>query len=494
MHVRRCIACLCFPLLLVAVSPSGSRAATAAASPAPAGLAGDWNGTLTFGGSQLRLVLHLTARPGGGLAATMDSPDQGARGLPVDTVVVHGDTLRLDLPKLHAGYSGVIAAGGAAIHGSWTQGGTVLALDLARGAAAEARRPQDPVPPYPYDEEQVTVVNRAADVTLAGTLTRPRGPGPFPAVLLISGSGPQNRDEEIFGHRPFRVIADRLTRHGFAVLRLDDRGLGGSTGDFARATLEDFVSDAGAAVAFLAARPDVDHARIGLVGHSEGALVAPLVAVGGGATPGAAGARPVAFVVLLAGPGVPGDSLLGLQGARLMQAGGASPGMIEWNQRLQRGMFRIVKTAPDSTAMRLALQRVIADALPRLPAEAQGRITAQSLAGQVPMVMSPWFRSFVAYDPRPTLRRLRCPVLAMTGAKDLQVPARENLPAIAAALAAGGNREARTLEMPGLNHLFQSAGSGLVSEYGTIEETFAPAALDTLTTWLEAHAGGPAGR
>lgn len=461
----------------LAAPAQGAAPPAASADAAVTRLIGDWNGALPVGGARLRLVVHLTRRAGGGLAGTMDSPDQGARGLPIDTVIVRGDTLRLELRALRAGYGGVVAANGQAIRGAWTQGGA-LPLDLVRGTVSETRRAQDPVKPYPYVEEEVVVENPAAGVRLAGSFTKPRGSGPFPAALLISGSGAQNRDEEVFEHRPFLVLADHLTRHGIAVLRLDDRGMGGSTGSLALADLDDLVGDAGAAVRFLEARPDVDRARIGLIGHSEGGLVAPRVAT---ETPG------IAFVLLLAGPGIPGDSLLYLQGATLMRVMGQPAELIAWNRRLQERLFEQVKAAPDSASLRQRLSGVITDALPLLPEAFVGQVTARSLEGQVGMMSTRWFRSFVSYDPAPALRRLACPTLALTGGKDLQVPPRENLPAIGRALAAGGNRDFRTIELPGLNHLFQSAESGLPAEYPALQETFAPAALDTITTWLEAR-------
>jgi hypothetical protein len=442
-------------------------------------LTGDWTGRLMVGSSALPVVVHLRPRSQG-LTGTVDSPNQGVTGMAIDTVLVNGAELRFELRSIRAVYQGTVAPDATSIRGTWSQGAQVVMLDLQRQAALEQRRPQTPAKPWPYDAEEVVVENPAAGVKLAGTFTKPPGSGPFPAVLLIGGSGAQNRDEEIFEHRPFLVLADHLTRHGIAALRLDDRGVGGSTGSLALVTLDDFAADAAAAVRFLAARPDVDHARIGLVGHSEGGLVAPLVA---------AVDTSVAFVVLLAAPGIPGDSLLMLQGAAIMGVMNQPADMIGWNRRLQRVMFDQVKTASDSASLHQRLSRVISVALPLLPESRQGQVNAQNLAGQVNMMTTRWFRSFVSCDPAPTLRKLRCPVLALTGEKDLQVLPEENLAGIEQALAEGGNREHRTVELPGLNHLFQTAMTGSPGEYGVIEETFAPAALDTITTWIEARAG-----
>jgi hypothetical protein len=328
------------------------------------------------------------------------------------------------------------------------------------------------------------VVNDTAGVRLAGTLTKPRGRGPFPAVLLATGSGPQDRDEALLGHRPFLVLADRLTRAGLAVLRCDDRGVGGSTGSFAGATTLDFAADARAGLAYLRSRRDVDRTRIGLIGHSEGGIVAPLVAADGG----------VAFVVLLAAPGVPGDSLLALQGAAVLRAMGESDSVVAWNGRLQRRLFAVLKAPGESSGLRQRLLEVIDRAVDELPADQRGVVNRSNMTAQAEMMSSPWFRWFVAYDPAPALARLACPVLALNGALDMQVPAKENLAAITRALAAAGNRDARTLELPGLNHLLQTSPTGSPAEYGTIEETIAPAALDTIATWIEARVRGTPAR
>jgi len=406
----------------------------AAAPPASSGadrVLGEWNGALDVASRKIRLVFHISKRADGGLAGTMDSPDQGANGIALDTVSVSGDTLRLDLLLGKASYRGVLAADSPTLRGTWAQSGYSFPLDLGREAAPVRRRPQDPVKPYPYSENEVVVENASANLRLACTFTKPQGPGPFPAVLLITGSGPQNRNEEIMGHRPFLVLADHLTRHGLAVLRCDDRGTAQSTGDFATATTADFATDARAGLEYLLARQDVDRARVGLIGHSEGAIIAPMLA---------ARDPRVAFIVMLAGPGVPGDSLIQLQRAALARSAGKTDSAIARTARMQAA-----------------------------------RAT------------SPWSRWFATYDPRPALQKTACPVLALFGGRDVQVPPRENLPAVSRALHAGGNRDVSTLELPGLNHLFQTSSTGMPAEYGALEETFAPAALDTITAWIEAR-------
>ncbi|HEX9886918.1 MAG TPA: alpha/beta fold hydrolase, partial [Longimicrobiales bacterium] len=416
-----------------------------------------------------------------GLSATMDSPDQGARGIPVGAVTLVGDSLTIEVPVAAGSYVGVVDAAGQVIDGMWRQGGVELALVVKRSEAEEPpQRPQEPTPPLPYVAEDVRYPNAEAGIELAGTLTLPEGEGPFPAVLLISGSGPQDRNETVFDHRPFLVVADHLTRNGIAVLRVDDRGVGESTGVFGVATSEDFTSDALAGVAYLADRPEVDAGAIGLVGHSEGGLVAPMVANRSGS---------VAFVVLLAGPGVTGEEILYLQGERIALASGGDPATAAANRRLQERMFEVV-LSQEPTGAASRLREVMVSALgSMMPEERQalglsdGNLEA-FISRQVAQVNSPWFRYFLVHDPAPELRALRVPILALLGELDLQVPADQNAPALRQALAEGGNPDATVESLPGLNHLFQPATTGAPGEYATIPTTFDPGALDRITAWI----------
>ena len=274
----------------------------------PSDIDGDWQGALDLGTAKLRLAFHITNTEDG-LTATMDSLDQNIKGMPVTAVTRDGASIKMELKSIGGRFEGKISKDLAAIEGAWIQNGNSLPLVLKRvksAAELERRRPQNPVKPYPYREEEVAYHNKAAGIQLAATLTTPTGTGPFPAVLLICGSGPHDRDESLQGHRPFLVLADYLTRKGIAVLRADKRGVGQSTGDDESATMTDFATDAEAGVAYLKTRAEVDAHRIGLVGHSEGAMVAPMVATHN---------SDVAFLVLMAGPGVPGDQILAVQKA-----------------------------------------------------------------------------------------------------------------------------------------------------------------------------------
>jgi len=436
---------------------------------------GNWQGALRVSGLVLRLGFTFTVDSAGRPAGTLTSIDQGGVKLPV-TVTVHADSIRAESAPARAVFTGRMV-GADSIDGAWSQGGQSFPLGLRCVAAVTvARRPQEPKPPFPYRQEEVTFAS-APGVTMAGTLTIPQGTGPYPAVVLVTGSGAQDRDEELLGHKPFAVLADHLTRRGIAVLCYDDRGVGRSTGRFADATSGDFADDALAAVRYLGTRREVSPRKIGIAGHSEGGMIAPMVAVR---------SPEVAFLVLLAGTGVPGDSILKMQGRLLARAAGLSPEMIALSGRAQSRMYAAVREGGDSTAMRARLRQIGAEMWAGMTEEQRraSQMTPAAMEANVLQLSGPWFRYFLTYDPRPTLRRVRVPVLALNGSLDLQVPPKEDLAAIAAALREGGNRDVRTIELPGLNHLFQTATTGAPSEYAVIEETMSPAALNAVSSWI----------
>lgn len=439
----------------------------AAAQPA---LDGDWDGVLdTKAGIALRLALHVESQ-GAGWSATVISLDQGNTQIPVAAVTRDGATVKLDVAKVHGSFTGTLSADGQTLAGTWTQG-TPLPLSFVRrapGAAAPApmNRPQEPKPPFPYHSMDVTFAGPGG-ITLAGTLSTPQGAGPFPAAVLIAGSGPHDRDETILGHKPFLLLADTLTRRGIAVLRVDKRGVGKSTGDYANATSSDFAADTEASVAWLRAQANIDAKRIGLLGHSEGGLIAPMVA--------AKDAR-LAFIVLMAGPGLNGQEILRMQRRLIAQAMGATQAALDRQEAQGKIMFDLARTASDTAdAKTRVTTALIADGVP-----------ADKAAAAAEQVSSPWFRFFLGYDPVPTLKQVHCPVLAIGGSLDLQVPPKEDLAAIKAALA--NNPDATITELPGLNHLFQTARTGAPSEYQQIEETIAPAALAAIGDWVVQHA------
>ena len=446
-------------------------------------IAGTWSGTLDLGAVKLRLVVEFKKKDGGGYTGSMDSPDQGAFGMEIDEVLLDKSAVKFTMKKIGGSYAGDLSADAKEIKGTWKQGPLSLPLVLRPGEkAAPPRRPQEPKPPFPYRAEEVSYDNKDAGIKIAGTLTLPKEGGPFAAVLLITGSGAQNRDEELLGHKPFLVLADNLTRRGIAVLRVDDRGVGGTTGTPGASTIEDHAGDALAGVAYLKSRTDIDAKKIGLVGHSEGGLVAPAAAVRSG---------DVAFIVLLAGTGINGEEILYRQGELIALASGASAEAAARNNALQKKMFAIVKAEKDDAQATAKIEAITAEYVEQLSDEEKKALEGLEELGnaRVKMILSPWFRHFLTYDPAPVLKRVKCPVLAINGEKDLQVDPKQNLPPIEAALKAGGNADVTLKELPGLNHLFQTCQSGSPSEYSQIEETLSEAALKVVGDWIVERAG-----
>lgn len=450
----------------------------------PDALIGTWQGELELpGGTALRIVLHMEADEAGGLSATADSPDQGVQGIPVEDVRFEGGELTLEMRTIGARFVGRPEADGT-MKGDWIQGGQSLLLDLRHGdgEVAPPPRPQEPEPPFPYRSEDVRYPNPEAGIDLAGTLTLPEGDGPFPAVALVTGSGAQNRDAEVFGHRPFLVLADHLTRQGIAVLRSDDRGVGESEGDFAEATSRDFAGDAESAAAWLRDHPEIDPDAVGLVGLSEGGMIAPMVAAESDA---------VDFIVLMAPPGLPGEEILYRQGELIAEADGTPEDRIVWNRSVQERMFAVLKEEDDDDTRVARLEESLQEALEELDEtqmEAMNLETRDArrgwIEGQVLAVDTPWFRFFLVHDPRPVLRQVEVPVLALFGELDLQVPPEANLPAVEEALAGSGSSDVTVRELEGLNHLFQGAETGAVSEYAEIEETVSPEVLEIVAGWI----------
>src|ERR1019366_6436664 len=454
-----------FLAALLILMPAGAMIAQQPAA-APS-VVGTWFGTLNTGALQLRIQFHITSGSSG-LTATMDSLDQGAKGIPVASVTLDGSTLHLEVASAAGKYEGKLDDSGATISGTWSQGSVSYPLVLHHTAedAPPLPRPQTPQKPYPYHEEDVTYSNAAARITLAATLTIPQGKGPFPAILLITGSGPHDRDGAIFEHKPFLVLADYLTRKGFVVLRADKRGNGKSGGTYSTATTADFATDADAGVAFLRTRPEANHAKIGLLGHSEGGAIAPTVAAHDPA---------IAFIVLMAGPGVPGDQILVAQRSMIEEAQGAPHDFIEKDAAVHRLLFAAIEQEKDEDSA-----TVEKDVVEKFT----GQIPDAQLKAEAKVETTPWFRYFLAYDPATSLRLVKCPVLALDGSKDLQVPPELDLAAIRKALEAAGNKHFETDELDGLNHLFQTAKTGEPTEYGVIEETIVPVALEKIGSWL----------
>jgi pimeloyl-ACP methyl ester carboxylesterase len=434
---------------------------------------GVWQGALEGNGLRLRLQLHVSHDDQKQLLAALDSPDQGLSGLPAVKVSLKDSAFHFEIPLVDGVYDGTLDAAKSSISGNLKQGGVTRSLDFKRSdQILELRRPQTPVKPYPYHAEDVIFPNTKAKISLAGTLTFPQGTDLFAAAVLIGGSGPTDRDETFAGHHPFLILADHLTRKGIAVLRFDKRGIGKSTGNFANASIEDFTSDTEAALGYLKSRKEINAKRIGLIGHSEGGIIASVVAENSGG---------VAWIVLLAAPGLKGEDLLLLQSERILRAAGATDDQVFRSQALNKQSYALVRQEKDPAALEAKLNDLIQST------SMGASLPPSALQAQVRVLVSPWFRSYLDYDPLPALQKVVCPVLALNGDKDLQVPSKENLPKVQKALQDGGNKDFQVTELAGLNHLFQHAPSGSPAEYGGIEETMAPEALNAISDWVLKH-------
>ncbi|HTR81211.1 MAG TPA: alpha/beta fold hydrolase [Bacteroidota bacterium] len=438
-------------------------------------ISGLWQGSLKVQSMELRIIFHVEKDSTGMFKATLDSPDQGAKGIIVDKINMAHDSVSFEVTMIGGGFYGVLQPGDSVIAGDWKQGGLSFPLSLRPiHEIAEIRRPQEPKPPFPYTSEEVSFMNTKAGVSLAGTLTKPKSGGPFPVVLLITGSGPQNRDEEIFGHKPFLVLADYLTRMGIAVLRVDDRGVGKSTGTFRGWTTVDFAGDALAGVRYLKTRKDIDKKKIGLIGHSEGGLIAPMVANE---------SKDVAFIVLMAGPSIPGDRLLYLQDSLISSAMGTDAEKLHDELQLNKNLFAAVKEESDTALLHQKIWQLMSQSMAADSANG-GKIDTNTIIATAREMTAPWFRFFLTYNPLPALKNLHCPVLALNGSKDLQVPPLEDLEGMRAAFKASGNINVKAEMLPGLNHLFQKADTGSPLEYTKIEETIDPEALKAIGDWV----------
>ncbi|MDX8340958.1 alpha/beta fold hydrolase [Draconibacterium sp. IB214405] len=430
---------------------------------------GNWSGKITIPTGKLEMIFKIT-RADGKYQAKLDVPKQGASDLPVGDVLVIGDSVSIAVPAIMGTYAGHFSTGDS-ITGKWKQSGMTFDVNLIRiGEVAALVRPQTPEPPFPYLSEEVEYTNPESGLKLAGTITFPKDAKACPAVVMITGSGAQDRDEVIFGHKPFAVIADFLTRNGIAVLRVDDRGVGGSEGSVSESTSLDFVGDVLAGVDFLKSREEIDPKKIGLIGHSEGGLIAPIAATK---------SNDIAFIVMMAGPGTVGEQILYEQGALLSKAAGLPDYSIEQQKLTQQKIFEVVKSEADQEKAKEQLRETLSQGM----YAGMNEDLQKTIDAEISNVNSTWFRFFLTYDPKPTLSKVKCPVLALNGSKDLQVPV-SNLGEVIKAVNSGGNMKVDTVRFINHNHLFQQCETGAIAEYAQIEETIDPEVLKTMKDWI----------
>ncbi len=432
-------------------------------------ITGSWSGMLGVGPAKLPLVFNITEKEGT-YSATMDSPSQGVKEIPVTTIVFENTQLTFTITNLGANYEGTWKQD--SIVGTFKQMGMALPLNLARGKVEvkSVVRPQDPIAPYPYHSEEVRFENRKAGITLAGTFTRQQEGKNFPVAILVTGSGGQNRNEEILNHRPFLVLSDYLTRHGIAVLRYDDRGIGESTGDYPKANLDDFTSDAASAIGYLKTRKDIDPKKIGIIGHSEGGTIAFTLA----------GERSncLAFIVSMAGMSIPGDSLMQMQRSLTGKTSGVPDAVIAQNEVVLVHINDLIQKHP-AEYIRQNMDQLIDSLLPE--SQRNNQEFRNGYRQGITQLMSPELQSLMNCNPAESLKRIKCPVLALNGDKDLQVPADINLDRVKALV----KGPVTLRKYPGLNHLFQHCTTGLITEYEKIEETIAPEVLEDISSWIK---------
>ncbi|KAA8479973.1 hypothetical protein BDE36_3340 [Arcticibacter tournemirensis] len=441
-----------------------------------------WEGKL----GAIRLILRINEdsvshKP----TAVFDSPDQGALGLTVSKLHIAADSLEAFSSLIQGGFKGSFNADKSVLNGIWQQGGATIPLILKRTANREGpKRPQNPKPPFPYKAEDLIYSNKDKTIQYGATLTLPVSTSPSPVVILITGSGQEDRDETVFGHKPFLVIADHLSRNGIAVLRVDDRGVGKTTGDAKNATSEDFAQDVLAGIAYLKTRKEIDPARIGLIGHSEGGIIAPMVALR---------SKDVSFIVSLAGVGVTGKELIKRQVEHSYTRMGFDQEGVKRILDMMDVLIKLSDEYPDEAKLKSEFKPAFQKWLDQQPedflrkAGFKGPDADKAIGMMANRTYSPWMRYFFKYDPATTLTKVKIPVLAMNGEKDTQVSAKENLEGFRKYLTQAGNKDFKIALLPGLNHLFQTADTGEVGEYADIEETFAPEALKVMTDWIRGH-------
>ncbi|HLT07019.1 MAG TPA: alpha/beta fold hydrolase [Cyclobacteriaceae bacterium] len=439
-------------------------------------LTGSWSGSLDVMGQKLPLVFHFE-KLNGGWKGTADSPAQGAKGLALKNILFNGLMAAWEFEQIPALYEGVMV--GDTLKGNFTQSGTTFSLELIRvseaSVATDLQRPQEPRPPFDYEEIETSFVNTAGQLKLVGTVTKPKGTGPFPAVVLVSGSGPQNRNGELLDHQPFWVLADHLTKNGIVVFRYDERGVGESEGDFSQATSYDLKGDANDAIAHLRKFPFVDQVKVGAIGHSEGGMIGWMLAA----------ENAIDFLVALAAPVLPIDQFMEQQTKDVLRVSGADEKLFEERLTLNKKVYAAVKNTEKMEDLEGNLKTMIREHLAEVGVDTNDldKETTAIMNAFAPTV-SPWFFEFLKFSAETYIRQIDIPVFAAFGGKDIQTNAPANIEALRKFTADRGHLFNVTT-YPSLNHLFQTAETGSVAEYGTITETFNEKVMEDIVKWLK---------
>ena len=445
---------------------------------------GIWEGALLVADNKVRLVFYIT-ETNGKLSCKMDSPDQGQTSIPCTKIDYKGDSIWFEIGSAGISYNGKLTSY-QLIDGQFAQSVYTIALPLEKtNTPTQLLRPQTPKPPFSYKIEDVTYYNADKTIKFGGTITIPSGTGSFPAILLISGSGQQNRDEEIYGHKPFAVMADYLTKQGYVVLRVDDRGVGSTTGDVQNATTADFVKDASASLNYLATRKEANKNKLGIIGHSEGGQIATMLA---------AERKDINFIVSLAGPGVPIVELMEEQSVAVFQSNGADSAFVSHYRTLYRGIIASINAAKDSNDAAIRIQESINQWKKGVSPQTvmdMGLVSPKSeseyIQAYVNIYNNKWYNYFLHSNPQPYIEKLSCKVLVLNGEKDIQVLPATNLEGFRKSLKKSSSKKYDVKELKGLNHLFQTCNECHTGEYSTLDETLSPSLLTELSTWLNTN-------
>lgn len=437
---------------------------------------GDWSGTLDIGIAQINIILHLQEFADESIRGTFDYLEEKMYGLEIDSLTFQNNTLKFEIKNFLVSFEGVLINNDLQISGQWSQHGKLFPISFEKGKKSiEApKRPQEPKLPYPYKEEVISFDGQ--NTTLSGTFTSPFSKAPFPVVILISGAGPSDRDGSILGHKPLWILADYLTRQGIAVLRFDKRGCGKSTGDFSNATTEDFASDVLAGVEHLLSRKDVDSKQIGLIGLSEGGIIAPMVALK---------SHVIAYIVLMATCGVNGEEMMCAWSASIEKDKGSTEESIESDRKYKKELFAVLKSEKNfEIAAKQLREFIINHTMSKENKDELSSFESEAIDAEVNYLNTHWLRYFLAYEPALALRKIQIPVLALHGELDKQIFSKQNLPVISQALEEAGNENYKVVELPKLNHIFQTCQTGSFTEYSKIEETISPVALGLIADWI----------
>jgi len=446
-----------------------------------------WSGVLNAGGQKIELRLNLIQNADKTYSSNWDIPAQKVKGLASSKTELLNNQLAVEIKMIGASYSGSLNMSGDKVDGAWSQSGMSFPLNMETVKEGQEEKiflkPQTPKPPFAYNIKDFVYEGNETKLSYGATLTYPNGDKKFPLIILITGSGRQDRDETIFDHKPFAVIADYLTKKGYAVLRVDDRGAGKSTGDFSNSTTADFAQDVEEHIRYAKNLPMIDTNQIGLLGHSEGGLIAPMVAVRN---------KSVAFVILMAGPGVEIGELMAMQNEMVLKSAGISQEAINAYIPLYKNLMKTIvsiNSTQDANAKAIEIVKNWYSNTDKNLVKSTTNISSESDINKFATSMSEtlstkWWKYFASYNPQIALQKLKCPVLAINGSSDIQVPAEANLKAIEFALKKAGNKKVTTMKFDGLNHLFQKCTKCTVQEYGELETTIEPEVLEYINNWL----------